>query len=189
MTFRDYIEGLIDGIPHDVYIMALVVFCAGAIMGIGLMGWKKGLRLSMPLLLVEYVFLIYGSTVVFRKVSEDVGHNFSPFSSYEAIKNGKENLIAENIMNVMVFVPVGVLLGLVTQKTRNGWRTRIARISLIVAAGLIISGSIETLQYFLKRGFSEVDDVIHNTLGCLIGFMIVAIIEGIWSLQKRYLTG
>lgn len=28
-------------------------------------------------------------------------------------------------------------------------------------------GSIEALQYLSNRGFSEVDDVTHNTLGCV----------------------
>ena len=52
--------------------------------------------------------------------------------------------------------------------------------------GLIISGSIEVLQYFLKRGFSEFDDVFHNTLGCLVGLMIIMLMERIWLLLKRY---
>lgn len=29
---------------------------------------------------------------------------------------------------------------------------------------------IETLQFVLKRGFTEVDDVWHNVVGCVIGW-------------------
>lgn len=211
--FRQYAINLYQNVPTEVYEGLLSIFCLGAIGLIAFFGWKKGWKKVVGLLLAEYVFLIYCSTVIYRKVAEGVvGHNFSPFWSYEAIKNGREDLIAENIMNVVVFVPVGILLGLISRirelenkapskgigKTKGLWRTRshrhtllplgqrIARISLIVGTGLIISGSIEALQYFLKRGFSEFDDVFHNTLGCLIGFMIVAIIQWIWSLHKRY---
>lgn len=30
------------------------------------------------------------------------------------------------------------------------------------------------LQFRFMKGFSEVDDVMHNTVGCLIGFLIVS---------------
>lgn len=188
--FRQYVVNLYQDMQTEVYEGLLSIFCLGAVGLLVFFGWKRGWRKVLGLLLAEYVFLIYCSTIICRRVSEGVaGHNFHPFWSYEAIKDGREDLIAENIMNAVVFVPVGVLLGLVTQKTRKArkdYRTRIARIALIIGTGVIISGSIETLQFFLKRGFSEVDDVFHNILGCLIGFMIVAIMRGAWLLQKRY---
>lgn len=43
--------------------------------------------------------------------------------------------------------------------------------ALLVSCG--ISVTIESLQFFFMRGFSEVDDVMHNTLGCLIGWCMV----------------
>ena len=39
--------------------------------------------------------------------------------------------------------------------------------------GMGISLSIEVMQYFFHRGFAETDDVMHNTLGCIVGYMIV----------------
>ena len=36
---------------------------------------------------------------------------------------------------------------------------------------------IEAMQYFYNRGFAETDDVMHNTIGCLMGF-------GIYSLAR-----
>ena len=59
------------------------------------------------------------------------------------------------------------------QKAQIDFRTRIARIALIIESGLIISVSIEEMQYFFHRGFAETDDVMHNTLGCLIGWFMV----------------
>ena len=44
---------------------------------------------------------------------------------------------------------------------------------MVAIIGCGISVTIESLQFFLMRGFSEVDDVMHNTVGCLIGYMIV----------------
>lgn len=164
--FRQYFIRLYQDIPTEIYDGLISIFCLGALGLIAFLGWRRGWKKVVGLLLSEYVFLIYCTTVICRKVAVGVvGHNFSPFWSYEAIKNGREDLIAENIMNVVVFVPVGMILGALL-RVKGSWL-----ISLM--AGLIISGSIEVLQYFLKRGFSEFDDVIHNTLGCLIGYIVV----------------
>ena len=183
--FKQYILNLYQDVPSEIYEGLLSLLCIGAVGFFIILGWKRGWRKIVGLLLVEYVFLIYFSTVFCRKVADGItGHNYTLFWSYEAIKNGREDLAAENIMNVVVFVPVGLLAALVMYNKLKLFKAGL----FTVAFGLFISASIEALQFFLERGFSELDDVFHNTIGCLIGFMIVAIIEGIWLLQKRYLT-
>ena len=181
--FVKYIIDLYKDVPTSIYEGLLSVLCLGAVVLISIKGFSRGLKLSAGLLAIEYVILIYCATVIFREYSENVGHDFTPFWSYEAIGNGRNDLLAENTMNVVVFVPVGILTALVIYN-----KLKVFKVGLfIVALGLFISSSIEALQFFLKRGFLELDDVFHNTLGCLIGFMIVVIIKGIWLLQKRYL--
>jgi len=132
------------------------------------------------LLLVEYVVLIYCSTVIFRTAAECRGHNFRPFWSYEAIENGRSELLAENIMNVVVCVPVGLLIGIGFSKW-SWWK--------VIGAGCLLSMSIEAMQFFQKRGFAEVDDVMHNTMGCNLGYMMVRVLEtaqqGIKELLRR----
>lgn len=44
---------------------------------------------------------------------------------------------------------------------------------MLVGGG--ISLLIETLQFFLNKGFAEFDDVWHNTIGCVIGFYVLMI--------------
>jgi glycopeptide antibiotics resistance protein len=161
--FREYIVSLYQNIPTEVYEGLLSVFCLGLVLLLGFCGIKKGLRYTSGLLMVEYVFLIFCSTVIFRIVGETRQYDFQPFWSYQAIQEGREDLLAENIMNVVVFIPVGLLLGIAFKQV-TWWK------ALLV--GCSISVTIETLQFFLMRGFSEVDDVIHNTLGCLIGYAV-----------------
>ena len=67
-------------------------------------------------------------------------------------------------MNVVVFVPVGLLLG-IAFKQMTWWKT--------LLIGCSISITIEALQFWFMKGYSEMDDVMHNTLGCIVGFMIV----------------
>ena len=168
-----YIIDLYQDVPTSVYEGLLSIFCLGAVVFITIKGFGKGLKFSALLLAIEYVFLIYCSTVVFREYSENVGHDFTPFWSYRAIRNGRDDLLAENIMNVVAFLPVGLLLSCISRRLK-WW--------MVLLIGLGISVSIEALQYFFHKGFSEFDDVFHNTLGCAIGMMIIAVIKRIWRI-------
>ena len=78
-------------------------------------------------------------------------------------------------MNVVVFIPVGLLLSIAFKQV-TWWK------ALLI--GCCISVTIEALQFFLMRGFSELDDVMHNTLGCLIGFGFMIILRIIF--KTRY---
>ena len=171
--FKQYIISLYQDIPQEVYEGLLSIFCIGLVVFVAWKGFKTGLRYSVALLLIEYIFLIFCSTVFFRTTSELRKYDIHPFWSYD-----RPELLVENIMNVVVFVPVGLMLGSLL-RVKGSWL-------MVAIIGCGISVTIESLQFFLMRGFSELDDVMHNTLGCAIGFLIVAIIKGIWLLQKRY---
>ena len=46
---------------------------------------------------------------------------------------------------------------------------------IVTIIGCSISVTIEALQFCFLKGFSEVDDVMHNTLGCMIGYGMYAL--------------
>ena len=162
--FKQYVISLYQDIPLEVYEGLLSIFCIGLVVFVAWKGFKIGLRYSVALLLIEYIFLIFCSTVFFRTTSELRKSDFQPFWSYKAIQDGREDLLAENIMNVVVFIPVGLLLSIAFKQV-TWWK------ALLI--GCCISVTIEALQFFLMRGFSELDDVMHNTVGCLIGWLMV----------------
>ena len=162
--FKQYVISLYQDIPLEVYEGLLSIFCIGLVVFIAWKGFKSGLRYSAILLLVEYIFLLFCSTVIFRTTGETRQYDFHPFWSYKAIQDGREELLAENIMNVVVFIPVGLMLGSLL-RVKGSWL-----FTLLIGCGISII--IESLQFFFMRGFSEVDDVMHNTVGCLIGYGI-----------------
>lgn len=157
----EYVVSLYRDIPMAVYEGLLSVLCLGVVVILACYGLKRGWRKIAGLILAEYVFVIYCSTVIFRTAADGNGHDFHPFWSYTAIQEGREELLVENLMNVIVFVPVGVMLGCAF-RSMTWWKV------LLIGCG--ISASIEALQFFFHRGFSETDDVMHNTLGCVIGY-------------------
>lgn len=169
--FKQYIISLYKDIPQEVYEGLLSIFCIGLVVFIAWKGFKTGLRYSATLLLIEYIFFFCCSTVIFRATGATRQYDFHPFWSYD-----RPDLLIENIMNVIVFIPVGLLLGSLL-KVKCSWA-----IALLI--GCSISLTIESLQFLFIKGFSELDDVMHNTVGCLIGFGFYSLIELSTRLRK-----
>ena len=161
--FVAYFHELIDGIPLYVYEALLFVFCLTGVLVFTFNGISKGWKRVVKVLLFEYLILFFCSTVLFRIPKSVRGYELTPFWSYTAISNGVERMIPETVMNVVVFIPVGLMMGLAF--IGANWRK-------IVMAGVGMSLSIELMQLLFRKGCCETDDVIHNTIGCVIGYGI-----------------
>ena len=73
-------------------------------------------------------------------------------------------MLLENTLNVIMLLPLGIFLPLVYGK-KIDWK-----VGLLI--GFCISFSIELMQLILCRGMFDVDDIIHNSLGFLMGILI-----------------
>lgn len=67
--------------------------------------------------------------------------------------------------NLAFFVPLGVLLYILLEG-------RARAVLVVVIVGAAISAVIETLQYVLALGHSDVTDLLFNTAGALVGALI-----------------
>ena len=67
------------------------------------------------------------------------------------------------VENIIMFIPFGVMLPILFRKFRNGW--------LCVLAGFICSCSIEIVQHITQIGYLQLDDVVTNTTGTLLGWL------------------
>lgn len=111
-------------------------------------------------LLIGYVMIILGETVIFR--THSVRQVFQPqlFWSYEVWDIQKEQILA----NILAYIPLGLIAGKL-------WRWK----GLLAGIGLTVTS--ELLQLITHRGLFEFDDIINNTLGTLIGVSLIIIIE------------
>ena len=75
---------------------------------------------------------------------------------------------SETVSNLVVFVPFGLLLG-VNFKDTQLWR--------LITATLVLSVVVETLQFILAIGITDVTDVIMNTLGRLCGLVLYRLVN------------
>ena len=96
-----------------------------------------------------------------------------PFSSYYEAWAAKSFIGWRNILlNIAMFIPFGALLPICWDRKLN-----LRKLLVIVA---LTSLSIETVQYISRTGLFEIDDLINNLLGALIGF-------GGWKLLKKFI--
>lgn len=99
--------------------------------------------------------------------------NFIPFSSGVEISS---------ILNIIFFMPFGFLLPILWKEFRKFLPT--------VLAGFVFSLIIEVGQLFTIRA-TDVDDLIMNTLGTILGFIIFKILSKIFKsiLSKTVIEG
>jgi len=68
------------------------------------------------------------------------------------------------IENIIMFIPFGVLVPMLFKRFRCGWQC--------VLLGFLCSCGIEIAQHITQRGYMQLDDVVTNTLGTLVGWSI-----------------
>jgi glycopeptide antibiotics resistance protein len=90
---------------------------------------------------------------------------------------GKSEYVSEVLLNYILFIPLGVLLSLCIKNRNVVLRNWLFAVSL--------SLSIEMLQFVFNRGLFEFDDVLGNSVGCLIGTLIVNLVRRVKKIVAR----
>ena len=106
-----------------------------------------------------YLFLVYSGCLFCRKVRKKKRY-LKLFAAYRKILDGDVVYLAEAILNVCMLAPAAFL----QRNTERGLSWKQAALE-----GLFISGALETLQYYLRRGTFQFEDIFHNVLGMVIG--------------------
>ena len=118
------------------------------------------------------IVLIIGSTLVHRTVTE-YRVSVMPFTLlFQSF--GDPILFMSMVLNVILFMPFG-LFGCSTFRCLSGKPALI-----FIIAGVAFSALIEVAQYVFSIGRSEIDDVICNSLGLLLGYLF-------YRLHDRYI--
>lgn len=108
--------------------------------------------------------------------------NLIPFKniSHYILNHNNFNLdivLYNTIGQVLVFLPIGIFLSLLFKQ-----RKLLRKLKIIVVA----ASTIEILQYILKAGQFDVDDILLYTMGGLVGILLSNLTSQIWfSMGKR----
>ena len=152
-------------IPAIYYIVAVGIFT-------GVFYFTKQLSLS---LLFAYAFLVFSETVLARNAVASTETHWIPFwflwsRSPRSWPGGFSQVAA----NMIMFIPIGFFLSYILNYPQ--------RVMLI---SCFFSSCLEILQFLLHRGVCETDDVIGNTLGAFLGYLIYL---GLCWLKAKYQT-
>lgn len=166
MTVTEYILNYDTGIP-TVWMVGTYLIVGCTVVALFMCGGSKTeiIKNCSWALLAGYVFLVLCSTIICRDECPKVSYNLHPFLH---IHSKNVAIIGERILNTLLFVPIGLLASVVINK----WRTL-----KVLVIGVLLSASIELLQLALRKGVCNIDDVINNAVGCIIGYSLFLIIK------------
>ena len=142
---------------------------------------RVGEKLDKKRLLILSMFIIYGVVVLgvtMLSRGNYYGNNkiYPLFYSYKDAWNDFSKTEWRNIiLNICMFVPLGIFIPLVSEKTKRFW--------IVYLLGAGITCCIECFQLVTKRGVFELDDLLGNTAGTMIGYGIYRLVR--YILKKR----
>lgn len=115
--------------------------------------------------LLSFVFVIYVLCLFYVVTFQDVGwskSNYIPFKEMFRYNIGSRLFIKNVIGNIIMFIPYGFFTSYILnlKKTKS-----------MALMALLVSVSIEITQLVIGRVF-DIDDIILNTLGGIIGFYL-----------------
>jgi Glycopeptide antibiotics resistance protein len=126
-------------------------------------------------------FLFFSEEYNRNIISESYRYNFTPFKEIMRFWHYRHQLGAKVVViniigNIGAFIPFGLFVPIISIKLRKAWK--------VILLGILLSGTVEFLQLVTKVGSFDVDDIILNTVGTIIGYLLFCICNAIW--RKTY---
>ena len=125
---------------------------------------------------MAYVFAVLLVTLLFRETAP-LSIELDPIASYRRAARAPTHLaiieIRNIILNIAMFIPLGIFLPLFFNKLRKFYFT--------IPIAAMASLTIETAQFITRRGVFAIEDIIHNTLGAAIGLAFLFALSKIFK--------
>ena len=123
------------------------------------------------LLFIIYILLLY-ALLTRAELNTVRGYNLVPFSEMFRYEIGSTSFYLNVVGNIVIFIPFGYLISTYIKPKR---------ILSILIVSVISSATVEFVQLCIGRSF-DVDDIILNSLGAIIGFLIYI---GLGAIKKH----
>ncbi len=125
------------------------------------------IRFFLFYLFYVYCYLVIAITYLSRELGSRKGVSLKIFGTYSASPQSQAYMVE----NVLMFIPFGILLPLLWKPFRfTTW---------CLCAGLLGSLTIEISQYLSQRGYFQVDDIILNVIGTMIGYVLISCLKAV----------
>ena len=138
---------------------------------------RRSMRKGIVFLFLVYFAVVLYLTVFMRIGSVDTSVVTTPFDDLKnAIQYRDPALIQHMVLNVLLFVPFGYLIPAMNPE-------RLRRCSFAFLGGIACSTVIEGVQMVFSLGQSDIDDIIANSIGAVVGYLCVRFV---WQFQKNW---
>ena len=119
--------------------------------------------------LILYMDVVYSMTVQMRIGSNAIRKiRMQPlYTVFYYQKNGSVFMFWQDIINILMFLPIGLLCTDLIRGKSTIWKYLMMLICIT-----LFSVIIETEQYYMRAGVCEFDDILTNTIGGVIGMVI-----------------
>ena len=114
-----------------------------------------------------YLMIILVITFFSREDGSRIGMDLELFSTWGT--NARNHAFV--VENVLLFIPYGFIFPWAFPWLRGFFRNTFA--------AFVTSLSVETIQLITGRGYFQVDDILTNVLGGIIGYLVYCMISGI----------
>lgn len=145
----------------------MVVWLCDYILTLCLYKQKISFKLSAKTkILFTYIAFILLITLFSRESGRQRSYEIVPlWSWYEVIFKNDISLLWQILLNIILFIPFGAIMSLFNKIS----------LKTVFLSGFMLSMFIEVCQLIFNLGLFEWDDMLHNSLGCLIGGVIAQI--------------
>ena len=128
----------------------------------------RQLNKTMLVLFLLYLLMMSYITIFSRRgrVQTDILLSFD--SIEEAINRRSLEPLQHLWLNIVMFVPIGALFAAIDPP-------RLARLSIVLPLGMLLTTLIETTQLLLRLGQCDLEDLVANTLGACVGLLLYKI--------------
>ena len=160
-------------LPHGVVAGIIIVLLLSAINDRRVRRQKKPFSLLSATALLMYMFIMLCITFLSRESGSSNGIDMELFSTW-SINTRNKALVIENIL---LFIPYGFLFPMAVKTYRNFFS--------VMLVGIVTSLGIECMQLVTGRGFFQVDDILMNTLGIVVGYVVFKVVWSVYIRIKR----
>ncbi len=122
--------------------------------------YKNNFTKLYSILFIVYIIAMFSLVGIpsINYIRTDFGFNFIPL--LDIVLSPKTSLL-----NILLFIPLGIFLPMLWKENYNN------KFSKVLIFGFLLSLIIEILQIFTFR-LTDINDLITNTLGTVIGYLI-----------------
>lgn len=167
------VVGMIIAIGQYLGEMGLLLYTVALLYSIFFLVWKiycllkekPRIQIGVLVIFISYLLAVLYITTFMR---ESGSNDQIQMEVMNWLKEGSVESFDHIVLNIAMFVPIGVIFPYITDRY---YRKMISSISF----GILFSTAIETGQLVFRYGTCDIDDILSNSLGALIGAAIAAV--------------